>query len=89
MFARQLFTVGSICDSGSTKSQTRIPHGRRHWERLFSFVICCIPVDALCLLSKRDPMGRQLLQSGLYGLVHCLCRALFGIGRSLSVVVRP
>jgi hypothetical protein len=48
-----------------------------------------LTVHPLRLLGKYTPAGRHFFECSLYGLVLCLCRSLFGVGRSLSTHVRP
>jgi hypothetical protein len=60
---------------------------------------CCQPLpkaatqsrkaDPLHLFGERDPTGRHVFECALYGRVLCLRRAVFGLGCSLSIPVRP
>jgi hypothetical protein len=46
-------------------------------------------IDPLHLFGERDPTGRHVFECALYGRVLCLRRAVFGLGCSLSIPVRP
>jgi|SRR5262245_20104948 hypothetical protein len=46
------------------------------------------PVNPLHLLGKYEPAGRRFFECALYPGILCSRRALFGVGRSLSVHIR-
>jgi hypothetical protein len=46
------------------------------------------PVNPLHLLGKYEPAGRRFFECALYPGILCSRRALFGLGRSLSVHIR-
>jgi hypothetical protein len=46
------------------------------------------PVNPLHLLGKYEPAGRRFFECALYPRILCSRRALFGLGRSLSVHIR-
>jgi hypothetical protein len=78
----RLGNLPSASPSSRTRSIFRGLLGLVAYRRL-------LPVHPLRLFSEHNPTGRHVLECAFYRRLTCLRRAIFGLGCSLSISIRP